>query len=115
MWQVSVIIPVYNGAQTIRDTIRSVLSQTYRQMTLYLVDDGSTDGTGEIASYFCNDQRVRVIRQANSGQAAAINHGLRLSRDPLVSLCDADDLWRPDRLELCVATLRENTHSGLIC
>lgn len=95
---VSVVIPAYNDARFIGQALRSVLAQTYRSLDIVVVDDGSTDETAEIARSF--EPRVRVFRQANSGAAAARNHGLTLAKGEYVAFLDADDFWHPRKTEL---------------
>lgn len=99
---VSVVIPAYNAARFIAEAIESVLGQTLQPSEILLVDDASTDETPQIAAGFLG---VRVIRQAsNRGQAAALNRGIAESRGALLAFLDADDLWRPRKLELqCAA------------
>jgi glycosyltransferase involved in cell wall biosynthesis len=101
---VSVVIPTYNRAHVIGDAVASVMAQTFRQFELVVVDDGSTDGTAEILASI-SDPRLRAIRQANAGAAAARNAGVRAARGTLISFLDSDDLWKPDKLEREVAFL----------
>ena len=97
---VSIITPCFNGAQFIAETIESVLSQTYTQWEMIIVDDGSSDRTAEIAGeYVRRDGRVQLIRRANGGTASARNAGMNLARGRYIALLDADDLWEPDFLE----------------
>lgn len=95
---VSVIIPAYNAGAFIGDAINSVLTQSHENLELVVVDDGSTDGTAEIAEAF-DDQRVRVIAQSNAGPSRARNHGLAVTTGELVAFLDADDYWVPNKLE----------------
>lgn len=113
---VAVIVPVYNRADLIIETIETILRQDYADFRLYLVDDGSTDGTAAILEeYAAAHPRVSAIRQPNLGQAAAINHGIRRSTEPLIALCDADDLWHPRRLEQSVRALQAAPDAGFAC
>lgn len=96
--RVSVVVTCYNYARFLRESVESVLGQTYPDCEVVLVDDGSTDETPEVAARWGDDPRVRYVRQANAGQAAAKNHGIRLAREPLVAFLDADDRW--DRTKL---------------
>ncbi len=93
---VSVVIPAYNVQRFIRQTLDSVLAQTYRDFEVLVIDDGSTDGTAEIATDY--GEPVRVLRQENAGPSAARNHGIREARGDFVAFLDADDLWRPEKL-----------------
>jgi glycosyltransferase involved in cell wall biosynthesis len=104
--RVSVVIPAYNSAWSIADTIRSVLAQRMVAFEVVIVNDGSTDDLLEVLRPFMSDSRLRVVSQANSGLAAARNRGLAESRAPLVAFLDADDLWHPSFLaELGTAAL----------
>jgi glycosyltransferase involved in cell wall biosynthesis len=93
---VSVIIPVYNGAAFVGDAIASVLAQDGVRLEVVVVDDGSEDGSAEVAERFGSP--VRCLRQANAGIAGARNAGVRATRGDLLAFLDADDLWTPGRL-----------------
>ena len=96
---VSIIIPAYNAELWIAESIGSVLAQTWRELEVIVVDDGSQDATPEIVAGI-GDPRVRLIRQENRGAAAARNHGLKLARGNYLQFLDADDLLSADKLEL---------------
>lgn len=96
---VSVIVPVYNGARFLAATLQSILDQDYRPLELIVVDDGSTDQSGEIAKSF---SEVRYFHQENAGVATARNTGLAAARGEFVAFLDADDLWEPHKLTLQV-------------
>lgn len=101
----SVVIPAFNAAPFIRDTLASLDRQSVRPREVIVVDDGSTDGTGAIASSFIfSDGTVpTVIRHENSlGVATARNHGVFAARGDWVGLCDSDDLWHRDRVKAVV-------------
>lgn len=93
----SVVIPCYNAAAFVAETIRSALSQTLAPLEVIVVDDGSTDDSAAVAAA-CGPL-VKVIRQANAGAAGARNAGVRAARGDWVAFLDADDLWLPERLE----------------
>lgn len=95
--QVSVIIPAYNQAQFLASAIRSVLAQTYQNLEIIIVDDGSTDDTAEISQQFGNV--VRYFCQENQGLAGARNTGIREARGKYVALLDSDDQWLPAFLQ----------------
>lgn len=97
--QVSVIIATYNMAQFLGEAIESVLQQTVRDLEVIVVDDGSTDATGEVMARYSSDPRVRYHRQSNAGQTRAKNAGIALAKGRLIAFCDADDLWTPTKLE----------------
>jgi glycosyltransferase involved in cell wall biosynthesis len=104
---VSVIVPAYNAAKTIDETLMSVRSQSWRDLEIIVVDDGSTDDTRERAErHAAEDARVRVIRQPNGGVAAARNRGVAEAAGDLVAPVDADDLWRPTKIEKQLVSLR---------
>jgi glycosyltransferase involved in cell wall biosynthesis len=98
----SVVIPVYNGERFLGEAIGSVWAQSYRPLEIIVVDDGSTDGSARVAKSF---SPVVYVHQANSGQAAARNHGVELARGELLAFLDADDVWLPDKLSWQMAAL----------
>jgi glycosyltransferase involved in cell wall biosynthesis len=101
---VSVIVPAYNAELYIGETLLSALRQTYEPLEIIVVDDGSTDRTVEIVrGFMARDQRVKLVQQANSGVAAARNRGLREAQGSLIAPLDADDLWKPTKIERQVA------------
>ncbi len=96
---VSVIIPAYNAANFISQTIESVLNQTFTDFELLVIDDGSTDNTLAIANqYALSDRRIQVLSQTNRGVSATRNHGVQIAKGDLIAFLDADDLWFPDKL-----------------
>ncbi len=103
MIKVSAIIPVFNGAATLRQAIDSVLDQSSRALELIVVDDGSTDSTPAIIESY--DGRVQQIRQANAGPAAARNAGVRSARGEYLAFLDADDRWLPGMLDRAIVLL----------
>jgi glycosyltransferase involved in cell wall biosynthesis len=110
--RVSVIIPAYNCARWLGQAIDSVLGQTLRDLELLVIDDGSTDATGEVARAY--GDRLRYARQENRGPAAARNHGMRLARGELIAFLDADDLWLPAKLERQAALLDRDPRVGVV-
>jgi GT2 family glycosyltransferase len=103
---VSVAIPVYNAQATLAQTLDSVLAQTHRNLDIVVVDDGSTDGTAKVLEEYAG--RVRVIRQANAGIAAARNASVQAARGDYIALLDADDLCRPDRIAVQLRYLQSH-------
>ena len=104
---VSVVIPAYNAAATIGETLDSVRAQTHRRLDIVVVDDGSTDRTLEIVrAHAAQDGRVRLLQQANAGVAAARNAGVAGARGEWVAPVDADDLWRRDKIERQLGALQ---------
>jgi glycosyltransferase involved in cell wall biosynthesis len=108
--KVSVIIPAFNCARYIADAIDSVLAQTYQDFEIIVVDDESTDGTGEVVRQY--GDRVRCIRQKNRGPSGAKNTGIQAARGEYISTLDGDDLWMPDRLEKLTPLLDQQPELG---
>ena len=104
---VSVIIAAYNAERYIRTTCLSVLNQTYSTIEIIVIDDGSTDRTAEIVQALADaDPRIRLVRQANRGTAAARNRAIAEARGEFIAPVDADDLWHPTKLERQVRRLQ---------
>ncbi len=103
---VSVIVPVYNGERYLAETVGSALKQTYRPIEIIVVDDGSTDNSGQIAQRFGSP--VRYCWQTHGGIGAARNRGVDLSRGEYFAFLDADDLWIENKLALQTAALRKD-------
>src|ERR1035437_6755049 len=101
----SVIIPAFNAEAVLARALRSVEAQTYRDYEVVLIDDGSTDGTAEIARSF---KSVRYLHQSNQYQAVARNRGLREAGGEFVAFLDADDEWLPEKLERQLAFMERN-------
>lgn len=104
---ISVIIPVYNGEKTIRDTIDSVLQQTFSEFELLVIDDGSKDATLKVVSEI-SDPRLKVFSFPNAGASASRNRGLKLATGEYVSFIDADDLWTADKLQAQLTALQSH-------
>ena len=112
----SVVIPAFNASRYIRQTLESVLAQTYQTIEVIVVDDGSSDGTADIAEEFVKrDARFQLLRQTNAGVGAARNTAIRKARGKYIAPLDADDLWSPEKLEKQVACMeRSGTETGLV-
>ena len=94
---ISVIVPVYNVERYIRQCVESILEQTYADLEIILVDDGSTDGSGSICDeYKLKDNRVVVIHKCNGGLSEARNAGLDIARGEYIGFVDSDDYIEPD-------------------
>ena len=105
---VSIITPVYNGAKYVRETIESVLKQTYTNWEMIIVDDGSKDKSADIVNeYVLRDSRIRLLRQANGGSASARNNGIRNANGQYIALLDADDLWEANFLDSQLTLMRK--------
>ncbi|MEQ8972795.1 MAG: glycosyltransferase [Coleofasciculus sp. C1-SOL-03] len=109
---VSVIIPVFNGEKTIRETIESVLQQTVADFELMVINDGSTDNTLSVISQI-KDSRLKVFSYANAGLAASRNRGISQATGTYISFIDADDLWTADKLEAQIKALEANPQAGV--
>lgn len=110
---VSVIIPTYNCCELLPDAIESALGQTYPELEVLVIDDGSTDATAEACATF--GDRVRYVRRDNGGTAAARNTGLRLARGEFVALLDHDDQWEPDKIRRQVEVAVADEKIGMVC
>ncbi len=105
---VSIITPCYNGSKYVAETIESVLSQTYSNWEMLIVDDGSKDNSADIIrSYTEKDGRIRLIQQPNGGSANARNHGIREAKGQYIALLDADDKWKAEFLQEQVSFMKE--------
>jgi len=108
----SVIVPVYNGEAHLARALESVLSQSPASMEIIVVDDGSTDGSAEVAARF--RPRVDCIRQGNTGPAAARNAGLERARGEFLGFIDADDIWPSGKVDAQLGALTKNDQLGAI-
>lgn len=104
----SVIIPVHNAAPYLAEAIASVQRQTFEDLEIIVVDDGSTDGSGAVARRHTDDARVRCVRQERRGVSGARNTGLTLARGEFVGFLDADDRWRPTKAATHLEHLRRD-------
>ena len=109
----SIIVPAYNAADTLPETLDSLLAQSFRDFEIIIVDDGSTDATADVAYGYTLDPRVSIVSQANRGLAGARNSGIAAARGLYVGFCDADDLWAPGKLAAHVMHLDMNPDVGL--
>lgn len=109
---VSVVIPTYNRANLIVETIVSALGQSFSDREIIVVDDGSTDHTPEVLKPF--EDQIIYIRQPNSGPAKARNTGIRMAKGKYIAFLDSDDLWLPEKLELQYQALEQNPQQGLV-
>lgn len=109
---VCVVIPMYNGADSIEQTLTSLVGQTRLPDHVIVVDDGSSDDGPQRVKDFAAPFRLTLLHQANEGQASARNHGMRHSEETFVAFLDADDQFRPQKLELQVALYDELSRQG---
>lgn len=113
---VSIIVPVYNVEKYLRECVDSILAQTYRNLEVLLIDDGSPDRSGAICDeYAAADPRVRVIHQANAGAATARNTGLNIAAGELISFIDSDDFIAENMIEIMADHMRREQADLVIC
>ncbi|MDT8447466.1 MAG: glycosyltransferase [bacterium] len=110
---VSVIMPAYKAEAYIKEAISSVISQTYRDWELLVIDDGSPDRSGELAASF-GDPRIQVIAQENAGVSVARNRGLEQAQGDWIAFLDADDIWLPEKLELQLAAAQRADQPSIV-
>jgi len=111
--EVDVIIPCYNAESSLQRALDSVFRQTFQDFRVFAVDDGSTDGTRHVLEQ--NNERCTVVSQPNSGPAAARNRALRMSDSPFVAFLDADDEWKPQKLQQQIDALKRDESLALVC
>ncbi len=112
MQKVSVIIPTYNYAHFIAEAVESVLAQTFPIFEIIVVDDGSSDNTEEVIKHF--GDKVRYIKQKNSGVCAARNNGVKNACGDFIAFLDADDTWLPEKIEKQITKFDEDSQIGLV-
>lgn len=112
---VSVIIPMYNGANTIRRAIESVLDQTYKNIEIIVVDDSSTDASAQIVGEYISDRVKLIVLPQNSGANAARNIGIREANGDYIAFQDSDDEWFPTKLEAQMDYVLENNLQAVFC
>ena len=112
---VSVIVPVYNVKNYLRRCVDSILSQTFTDFELLLIDDGSNDGSSEICDeYAINDGRVITKHQTNAGAASARNKGLELAKGRYICFCDSDDYFDTELLCICIDSIENNDADAVV-
>ena len=109
---VSVIIPAYNAAEWIGETLQSVLAQSFRDLEIIVVDDGSIDDTVSVTKAF--GKGVKLIRKPHSGKSASRNAGIYAAQGEYIAFIDADDLWLPEKLELQLQMFSRNPNLGWV-
>ena len=110
---VSVVIPAYNAARWIGETLDSILAQTFQDFAVIVVDDGSTDDTAAVVAGF--GERVCCMHKSNGGQSSARNVGIRAARGEYIAFVDADDLWAKEKLRLQVDLLKRTGLAWVYC
>lgn len=112
MASVSVIVPAYNAEKTILETIQSIQAQTFSDFELIVINDGSSDRTVELLSTI-NDPRLKVFSYENGGLPVARNRGIQGATGEFITFIDADDLWKPQKLEAQLKALHEYPEAGV--
>ncbi len=110
--KVSVVIPNFNYAIYLKQCLQSVMNQTYSNLEIILVDDGSTDNSVEVASQF--GDRLKIISQANLGVNAARNNGIRYATGDYIAICDSDDFWENSKIERQMEVILKNPQCILV-
>lgn len=111
----SIIVPVYNAINSLKNTIVSLVNQTYKNIEIILVDDGSNDGSGRLCNYLCElDNRIKVFHQMNSGVSVARNKGLENATGDYVTFCDSDDTYDENLIENYKRKLDENHYYQIV-
>jgi glycosyltransferase involved in cell wall biosynthesis len=109
--KISVVIPTYNNAALLRETLNGVCGQTWKDFEVIVVDDGSTDDTAKIVKAY--DPNVRYVHQPNHGPAAARNKGVSLAHGDLIAFCDHDDVWNDQHLETMLRCFDEHPAAAM--
>jgi glycosyltransferase involved in cell wall biosynthesis len=109
---ISVVIPVFNCERYLGEAIESVLSQTCRATEIFVIDDGSTDGTADVARSYA--PLVRYVFQRNSGAASARNRGAEFAREAFLSFLDSDDVWVEDKLSRQIACFEQDPDLDMV-
>lgn len=110
---ITIVLPVYNGERYLREAIDSVLAQTYRDFELWVVNDGSTDGTVAIVDSYGDPRVKRIDNPHNMGLVATLNRAFALVESPFIARMDDDDLWHPQKLELQMALMESRPDVGV--
>lgn len=114
--KVSIILPVYNRANTINDTIESVMQQSYKNFELIIVDDGSKDNSQQICrKYELKDNRIKLIKKENGGPSQARNVGLKIAKGKYLMFIDSDDKYKADMIEKMVTEIERRNSDIVVC
>jgi glycosyltransferase involved in cell wall biosynthesis len=113
---ISIIVPCYNSAEFIDETVRSIINQTYINWECIIINDGSKDNSEELIRNWCNrDDRIKYLTQKNAGLSSARNRGLELANGSFIQFLDSDDIIHPSKLELQLADILEKEVDISVC
>jgi glycosyltransferase involved in cell wall biosynthesis len=112
---ITVVIPLYNKAHTIINTLSSVLTQSYTDFEIVIINDGSTDNGVEVIKNFSQDSRIKVIEQDNQGVSVARNNGVINAKFDYIAFLDGDDEWKSDYLSMMKEAIDKFPMSGMFC
>lgn len=112
---VSVIIPVYNVLPYLKESIDSVINQTYKDIEIIIVDDGSDDGSESVCDKYKKDSRIKVLHQKNQGLSSARNAGLDIASGDYIAFLDSDDVYLPDMIQTMVETIERIKVDIVVC
>jgi len=106
---VSIIIPVYNAEMYLKDTLKSIMNQTYKNLEIIIINDGSTDNSQNILEKFASvDNRIKIINQQNMGQAISRNKGIKKSKGEFILFVDSDDFIDVETVQICLEKIEDN-------
>lgn len=111
---ISVIVPLYNKERWVKRTLISILNQTYQNIEILVINDGSTDKSRDLVTSF-NDTRITIYDKQNGGLSSARNYGIKKSKGEYFAFIDADDEWRPKHLEMMLKGFRYSNNTVLVC
>ena len=113
---VSIIIPVYNTEKYLSKCLESVINQTYKNLEIILINDGSTDKSKEICESFAKkDKRIQILNKENSGVSSARNHGMRLAKGQYIAFIDGDDYAEENYIEELLKNLKQTESDCVLC
>jgi glycosyltransferase involved in cell wall biosynthesis len=114
MTDISVVMPVYNGAQYLRESIESILNQTYKDFELLIFNDGSTDNSLEIIKSYRDERIITLTQNMSQGCVVHLNHGIKIAKGKYIARMDADDISMPERFEKQIDFLENNPSISLV-
>lgn len=113
--KVSIIVPTFNRAEMLKETLDSIFKQTIQDFEIIIVDNCSVDDTGSIVKSY-KDQRIKYFKNQNNGILAInMNYGMKKAKGKYIAFCDDDDLWMPDKLEKQLVEFEKDEKIGLVC